>query len=145
MLCRCFVFTGSRCNLLNPFGVVVVFNLFYYPIYTPPAETLISFKYQWFGRVIKQIKKRLQPCLALKYFPANTMHQPNAGPMLVHRLRRWPNIVPALGWCIVFAGLTGCGRRKKKRMERPSLVVLPLPDMTLHVQSITESLTIAIA
>ena len=24
--------------------------------------------------------------------------------MLAHRLRRWPNIVPTLGECIVFAG-----------------------------------------
>ena len=25
--------------------------------------------------------------------------------MLVHRLRRWPNIAPALGQCLVFAGI----------------------------------------
>ena len=25
--------------------------------------------------------------------------------MLVHRLRRWPNIEPILDWCIVFAGM----------------------------------------
>ena len=25
--------------------------------------------------------------------------------MLVHRLRRWPNIEPTMGQCIVFAGL----------------------------------------
>ena len=29
--------------------------------------------------------------------PANTGHQPNAGWMLVRRLRRWPSIQPALG------------------------------------------------
>ena len=29
--------------------------------------------------------------------PASTNHGPNASSMLVHRLRRWPNIEPALG------------------------------------------------
>ena len=37
-------------------------------------------------------------------FPANTRHWPNAGSMLAHRLRRWSNIDPALGQCLVFAG-----------------------------------------
>ena len=37
-------------------------------------------------------------------YPANTRHSPNAGTMLVHRLRRWPNIVPALGERLVIAG-----------------------------------------
>ena len=36
--------------------------------------------------------------------PANTMHQPNVGPMLGQRRRRWTNIGPTLGRCIVFAG-----------------------------------------
>ena len=30
--------------------------------------------------------------------------EPNVALMLVHRLRRWPNIKPKLGQCIVFAG-----------------------------------------
>ena len=34
---------------------------------------------------------------------ANTKHSPNAGTLLVHRLRRWPNSVPTLGECLVFA------------------------------------------
>ena len=34
--------------------------------------------------------------------PANTRRLPNAGAMLVHRLRRWTNIVPALGERLVF-------------------------------------------
>ena len=38
-------------------------------------------------------------------FPANTVHWPNAGLMLARRLRRRPNVNPALGQCIVFAGL----------------------------------------
>ena len=36
--------------------------------------------------------------------PANTIHRSNVGPMLDHRLRRWSNIGPTLGRCIVFAG-----------------------------------------
>ena len=30
---------------------------------------------------------------------------PNAASMLAHRLRRWPTIGPALGECLVFAGI----------------------------------------
>ena len=36
--------------------------------------------------------------------PANTTHSPNAVSLLVHRLRRWPNIETALGECLAFAG-----------------------------------------
>ena len=32
-------------------------------------------------------------------------HCPNAGSILVHRPRRWPNIEPTMGQSIVFAGL----------------------------------------
>ena len=32
---------------------------------------------------------------------ANKRHSPNAGTLLGHRLRRWHNIVPALGECVV--------------------------------------------
>ena len=38
-------------------------------------------------------------------FPASTTHGSNVGPMLAHRLRRWPNIGPTLDRCVVFAGL----------------------------------------
>ena len=38
--------------------------------------------------------------------PANTTRWPNAGLMLAHRLRRWASINPALGQCLVFAGIT---------------------------------------
>ena len=38
-------------------------------------------------------------------FPTNMIHRPNAGLMLARRLRRQPNINPALGQCIVFTGL----------------------------------------
>ena len=40
---------------------------------------------------------------------ANTKHSPEFGTMLGQRLRRWPNIVPVLGECLVFAGVQ-CGR-----------------------------------
>ena len=33
------------------------------------------------------------------------IHWPNAGSMLVHHLWRWPNSEPALGQCILFAGI----------------------------------------
>ena len=35
--------------------------------------------------------------------------------MLDHRLRRWPNVKPALGQCVVFAGLFPIRVRKYKR------------------------------
>ena len=38
--------------------------------------------------------------------PANTIHPANAGLMLGHCLRRWPNINPALVEHVVFAGMT---------------------------------------
>ena len=34
-----------------------------------------------------------------------TRRRPNAGPMLAHRLRRWPSIKPELVQRLVFAGL----------------------------------------
>ena len=39
--------------------------------------------------------------------PANTRHLLNVGSMLDHCLRRWPNIDPTLGGCLVFAGMAG--------------------------------------
>ena len=36
-----------------------------------------------------------------KAYSRPTIHCPNVGSMLVQRLRRWPNIEPALGLCIV--------------------------------------------
>ena len=47
----------------------------------------------------------LQNChLYLCMAPANAIHSANVGLMLGHRLRRWPNIKPALAEWIVFAG-----------------------------------------
>ena len=36
--------------------------------------------------------------------PTNTRYQTNVCSMLVHHLRRWPNITPTQGECLVFAG-----------------------------------------
>ena len=49
------------------------------------------------------------PCYLYQFkkLPSNTKHWPNAGLMLDQRLRRWPNIKPALGQCFVFAGRRG--------------------------------------
>ena len=45
-----------------------------------------------------------KPTHCLYIYPANTRHQTNAGLLLAHRLRRWPNIKPTLVRCLVFAG-----------------------------------------
>ena len=39
--------------------------------------------------------------------PSNT--RPDAGPILAHRLRRWPSIKPALVQRLVFAGICESG------------------------------------
>ena len=39
-----------------------------------------------------------------RQYQVSKTHEPNVGSMLVHRLRRWPRIDPALGHCLVFAG-----------------------------------------
>ena len=41
---------------------------------------------------------------AEKRNPVNTRHCTNVGLMLVQRRRRWANIKPTLGQCLVFAG-----------------------------------------
>ena len=41
----------------------------------------------------------------LSTLSANTRRSPNAGPMMAHRLRRWPSIKPGLIQRLVFAGL----------------------------------------
>ena len=41
-------------------------------------------------------------------FPVDKIHRPNAGSMLGQRLGQWTNIDPALGQCLVHAGLYKC-------------------------------------
>ena len=43
-------------------------------------------------------------CIYLDLFATNTGRSRNAGSMLGHRLRRWPNIEPTLPESLVFAG-----------------------------------------
>ena len=65
---------------------------------------------QWVVRD-KRVSAHCQPIMCdagpppRLHLPANTRCSSNAGLMLVHRLRRWPNIKPALDKRIVFAGL----------------------------------------
>ena len=54
--------------------------------------------------MIWQILNRSCHCLWRPDNPANTRHRTNVGPLLVHRLRRCPNIGPALGRYLVLAG-----------------------------------------
>ena len=39
------------------------------------------------------------------HIKATTTHRPNVGPMFALRPRRQPNIGPALGRCVVYAGI----------------------------------------
>ena len=58
-------------------------TLFKYMILRAKGLTVISF---FFQELIRD-------------FQGNTMHSPDAGVTLVHRLRRWTNINPTLGHC----------------------------------------------
>ena len=53
-------------------------------------------------------------------FPVNTIYELNVGLTLIHRLRRWPNIKPALGQRPVLAGGSHAGQWK----NIPSMVCL---------------------
>ena len=44
------------------------------------------------------------PTVMRSAVPANTWHQTNVVWMLVHRLRRWPNIQTTCGQCVMLAG-----------------------------------------
>ena len=43
------------------------------------------------------------PTEKFSYLQANSWRSPNIDLILLHRLRRWPNIKPALGQRLVFA------------------------------------------
>ena len=58
-------------------------------------------------------------CLQIKV-PANTGRIANAGLMLVHRLRRWPNIKPALAQRLVFVGVGCICCITRRHNERPA-------------------------
>ena len=54
------------------------------------------------------------------------IYSPNAGLMLGHRLRRWPNIKPAVGKCLMFAGKVRVYSRIEHNTRR-------LPNPVLHI------------
>ena len=59
------------------------------------TEKLLSFKHNCIACLEK----------TGSYIPANRKHSHKVGSMLAHRLRRWSNIEPTLGECLVFAGM----------------------------------------
>ena len=54
---------------------------------------------------IRELIHPLCPVWMFGHLPINTTHRPNAGLMLIQRLRRWPSLKTALGKHLVFAGL----------------------------------------
>ena len=70
----------------------------------PPNE---SVEWAWTGRLVSNVLSGRGPTLNQPWFnasPISTIHStvtPDAGSMLVQRRRRWTNIEPALGQCIV--------------------------------------------
>ena len=46
---------------------------------------------------------------------SNTRCWPNAGLLLAHRLRRWANISPVLGYCVVFDATLNVGQRHRRQ------------------------------
>ena len=51
----------------------------------------------------------------LSYRRSNTRRWPSVGLLLAHRLRRWANISPVLGYRVVFDATLNVGRRHKRR------------------------------
>ena len=61
---------------------------------------------------------------------SNTRRWPYAGLMLAHRLQRWANIIPVLGYCVVFGTTLNVGQRHRRRVNiTPALVqsIVPVP------------------
>ena len=57
--------------------------------------------------------------------------------MLAHRLRRWANISPVLGHCVVFGATLNVGQRHRRRANiNPALVqsTVPLPPACRYLQ-----------
>ena len=55
--------------------------------------------------------------------PANTIHLNNVDTMLAHRLRRWPNIVPALGERLMLAGSEEAALREQSLYTQKSITL----------------------
>ena len=62
--------------------------------------------------------------------PVNNSHCPKAGLMLFHRLRRWPNITPALGQFLVFIGLGLLSRFNV--LTHPQMISLAQFSLCVH-------------
>ena len=53
--------------------------------------------------------------LCLSFRRSNTRRWPNAGLLLAHRLRRWANISPVLGYRVVFDATLNVGQHHRRR------------------------------
>ena len=66
--------------------------------------------------------------LRLSCWLSNTRPWPNAGLLLAHRLRRWANISPVLGYRVVFDATLNVGQRHRRRANiNPALVQSIVP------------------
>ena len=80
-------------------------------------------------------------CASVQRFPprrrSNTRRWPNAGLMLAHCPRRWANISPVLGYCVVFGATPNVGQRHRWRANiNPALVqsIVPVPPACRYRQ-----------
>ena len=55
------------------------------------------------------------PCDHLSCRRSNTRRWPNVRLLLAHRLRRWANISPVLGYCVVFDATMNVGQHHRRR------------------------------
>ena len=77
------------------------------------------------------------PCVHLSCRRSNTRRWPNVGLLLAHRLWRWANISPVLGYCVVFDATLNVGQRHR----RPANITLgPMSQHSLKVYSLKERL-----
>ena len=67
---------------------------------------------------------------------ADTGRSPNAGPVLAHRLRRWPNINAALDQRLVFASMRA-GSNKSQHVVTNAINNVPMIKLTRSVQEFT--------
>ena len=63
------------------------------------------FRYLSYGPVNPVLRKKTCRFIYVLVYPGNKGRSSNVGSMLVHRLRRWPNIKPTLFKCLVFDGI----------------------------------------
>ena len=80
-------------------------------------------------------------CLSVQRFlscrKSNMRRWPNAGLMVAHRLRRWANSSPVLGYCVMFGATLNVGQRHRRRPNiNPALVqsIVPVPPACRYRQ-----------